>query len=354
MALSNFTTILLLGIVGLNSSALAQGTKAGTEVVVKPTIEYKMDGAKVKEKVVKAKYVVDKVIQFKVTRVLGAEQKTVKGLTFLAPFKVLNSGNSIENFVLNFSYGADKQFSFDKTVIYIDKNRDGKLEASEEVDASVLKRLSPDKSQLVWLGAVTPKSVALNTKVRFGLQAKASGGGKDTVYKKATTYNVVEKEDIVFGDDDSENDAFFNNSYINRYLWSIQTDIDLGMKLSTNIMSADPLNGIAKDKKDAEAGKYFSIPGATHVRSWRIYNDSVVIAKDIHFSIDADSEVERFAKSSKNTWWKSDRRIHILRSSENKIIGEGEYNSRRNSVDFTIKELKGGESVYPHVVTVIK
>jgi len=354
MALSKFRTIFLLSMVAWNSSILAQGTKAGTSVYTYPTVEYRMDGKRVKEEVAKIKYIVDKIVQFKVTRVLELKQTTVKGLTFLAPFKVVNYGNSMENFVLNISYGDAKNFSFEKTVVYIDKNNNGKLEASEEVDNSVVKNLRPDSSQLVWLGAVTPKNIPLNKKVRFGLQAKASKGGENAVYSEATKINNILKEDIVFGDEDSENDDFFNNNYINRYLWTVQQSVDLGMKLEINIMSADPLNGIAKSRKEAESGKFFSIPNATHVRSWKIYNDSVVTAEDIHFSIDEDSKVERFAISSKNTWWKKDKRIHILLSSNNKVIGQGIYNKRKKSVEFTIKELRGGESVYPHVVTVIR
>ena len=354
MALSKFITTCLLGVVVLNSATFAEGTKAGTEVVVTPAIEYIMGGKIVKEQIVKSKYIVDKLVQFKVTRELDLKQTTVKGLTFLAPFNIRNSGNSVENFVLNISYGDVKNFTFDKTVIYIDKNNNGKLEASEEVDANVIKNLRPGSNQIVWLGAVTPQNVVVDKTVRFGLEAQASSGGEGAVYTEASKVNTVLKEDIVFGDGESENDTFFNNTYIDRYLWTIQPSIDLGMKLEINIMSADPVNGIAKTRKEAEAGKFFSIPNATHVRSWKIYNDSVVTAEDIHFSITEDSQVERFAISSKNTWWKNDRRIHVLLSSSNKIIGQGVYNKSKKSVDFTIKELRGGEAVYPHVVTVIR
>jgi hypothetical protein len=354
MALSKFTTILLWSIVALNSSVLAQGTKAGTEVTVEPMIEYIIEGEKVKEQVAKSKYVVDKIIQFKVTRVLEAKQTTVKGLTFIAPFKVVNSGNSIENFVLNMSYGDIKNFTFNKSVIYLDKNNNGKLEVSEEIGSSVVKNLHPDKEQLVWLSATTPNNIALNQRVGFGLQAKASRGEKNGIYLKSSRKNNILREDIVFGDESSENDKFFNNSYINRYLWTVEDNIDLGVKLETNIMSADPLNGIAKSKKEAELGKFFSIPGATHIRSWKIYNNSLITVKDLHFSINAESKAEKFAKNSKSTWWKRESRIHILLSSKNKIVGEGKYNSQKNSIDFTIKELRGGDVVFPHVVTLLQ
>ena len=354
MALSKFITTCLFGMVVLNSSTFAKGTPAGTEIVVTPAIEYVMGGKTIKEQVVKSKYIVDKLIEFKVTRALDLKQTTVKGLTFLAPFNVTNSGNSVENFVLNISYGDVKNFTFDKTVIYIDKNNNGKLEASEEVDANVIKNLHPGSKQIVWLGAVTPANVAVDKKVHFGLKAQASRGGEEAVYTEASKVNRVLKEDIVLGDGESENDTFFNNTYIDRYLWTIQPSIDLGMKLEINIMSADPLNGSAKTRKEAESGKFFSIPNATHVRSWKIYNDSLVTAEDIHFTINEESQVERFATSSKNTWWRNDKRIHILRSSSNKIIGQGVYNKRKKSVDFIIKELRGGEAVYPYVVTVIR
>lgn len=354
MGLSKFTTVLLWGMVALKGSAFAKGTKAGTEVTVEPIIEYTIAGEKVKEEVEKAKYVVDKIVQFKVTRVAEMKQKSVKGLNLLAPFKVENDGNSIENFVLNVSYGRGKRIEFDKTVIYVDKNHNGKLESFEEVESNVIKNLRPGSSQLVWLGAVTPTELPSRKRIRFGLEAKASRGGRDSIYLESARVNNILKEDTVFGDSNSENDDFFNNKYITRYLWSIEKSINLGMKLETNIMSADPLNGIAKTKEEAEAGKFFSIPNATHVQSWKIYNESLVTVKDVYFSIPEKSDVEKFAKSSKYTWWSRDKRIHILLSSDNKIIGEGKYNSKRKSIDFRIKELRGGEVVYPHVVTTIR
>jgi hypothetical protein len=354
MKLSKITTALLLGVVVFSSSSFALGTRAGTIVETEPTIEYEIGSRKIKERVEKAKYIVDKVISFKVERVTRMKQKTIKGLSLLAPFRVSNMGNSMENFVLNLSYGSIKDFSFEKSVIYIDKNRDGELDKSEEVDISVVKDLKPDSNQLVWLGAVTPKTVGLNDRVSFGLKGEASSGGEDSVYKEATKKNDNLKEDIVFGDESSEDDTTENNLYINRYVWSIDSNIELGIKLFTNIISADPVNGVCKNKKDALEGNYFSIPKATNVRSWEIYNNSVVTAEEIKFTVKADKKVERFATSSKNTWWRDDSRVHVLLSSSNKIIGVGKFNSSKDLVEFTIPKMRGGEKVYPHIVTEIK
>ena len=354
MKLSKVTTLLLLGVVGFTSSSFAVGTKAGTIVEATPTIEYEMSGVEKKERVAKTRYIVDKVISFKVSRVTGVKQKTVKGLSLLAPFKVSNMGNSIENFVLNLSYGKIKDFTFESTVIYIDKNNNGKLEDFEEVDMSVVKNLRPDNNQLVWLGAVTPKNIGLNKKVSFGLKGEASSSDESGIYKEATKKNDNAKEDIVFGDSSSEGDTAQDNVYTNRYEWSVDSSVELDIRLSTNIMSADPVNGICKNQADALAGNYFSIPGATNIRSWEIHNDTTVMATDISFSVKADSRVEKFATSSKNTWWKSDSRVHVLLSSNKKIIGFGKFNSSKNSVDFSIKEMRGGEKIYPHIVTEVK
>ena len=354
MKLSKITTALLLGVVVFSSSSYALGTRAGTIVETLPTIEYDIENSRVQERVEKAKYVIDKVISFKVERVTGVKQKTVKGLSLLAPFRVSNMGNSIENFVLNLSYGSVKDFSFERSVIYIDKNRNGELEKSEEVDLSIIKNLKPDSNQLVWLGAVTPKTAGLNDRVSFGLKGKASSGGEESVYKEESKKNDNLKEDIVFGDDRSEDDSVQDNIYINRYVWSIDSNIELGIKLFTNIITADPVNGAARDKKDAQAGNYFAIPGATHVRVWEIYNDTVVTAEDIKFSVKADKKVEKFVRSSKNTWWRGDSRVHVLLSSANKIIGVGKFDSNKNLVEFTIPKMRGGDKIYPHIVTEIK
>jgi hypothetical protein len=263
-------------------------------------------------------------------------------------------GNSTENFILNLSYGKIKDFTFEKSVIYIDKNRNGKLEKSEEVNVDIVRNLSPDSNQLVWLGAVTPNSVDLNEKVSFGLKAEASSNDKKSIYRDVTKINNNQKEDIVFGDDRSEDDMIQDNIYINRYVWSIDSNIELKIKLATNIVTADPLNGVCKSKKDAEEGNYFAISGATVVRSWEIYNDTTITAKNIKFFMSIDKKVEKIATDSKKTWWKSDRRVHILLSSTGKIIGMGKVNSNKNLIEFTIPNIKGGERLYPHIVTEIK
>jgi hypothetical protein len=354
MKLLKVPIVLLLGVVTLNSSLLAVGTPAGTVIDINPTIKYAMNNRKIEEKAPRARYIVDKVISFEVSRVNNIKQKTVKGLTLLAPFRVSNLGNSTENFVLNLSYGKIRDFSFQKSVIYIDKNGNNKLEKSEEVDASIVKNLTPDSNQMVWLGAVTPKNIGLNKKVSFGLKGEASSGDTNAVYKTATKQNDNSKEDIVFADKRSEDDNIQDNIYINRYVWSIKSNVELGIELETNIISADPLNGVCKNKKDANDGNYFSIPGATNIRSWKIYNNTTVTAKDIKFSMKANLAVEKFATSSRNTWWRSDSRVHVLLSSTGKIIGVGRFNRSNNSIDFTVKEIRGGEMVYPHIVTEIK
>ena len=242
---SKITVAVLIGVVAFNSSSFSYGCKVGTVIEVIPTIEYDMTSNQIKDKAPKAKYTIDKIISFKVTRVTDIKQKSVKGLSLLVPFRVSNIDNSTENFVLNLSYGKIKDFTFD-------------------------------------------------------------------------------------------------------------SNIELKIKLATNIVTADPLNGVCKSKKDAEEGNYFAISGATVVRSWEIYNDTTITAKNIKFFMSIDKKVEKIATDSKKTWWKSDRRVHILLSSTGKIIGMGKVNSNKNLIEFTIPNIKGGERLYPHIVTEIK
>jgi len=128
----------------------------------------------------------------------------------------------------------------------------------------------------------------------------------------------------------------------------------LEMKLAWNIISADPINGVCKDINDAKSGKYKAIPGATTVRAWSIINKTPSIAKNVKFSIKIDPKVEKVATTSKNTWWRSDKRVHVIYVQGKGNIGAGRYNAKQNSVDFFFKEIKAGESVHPHIVTEIK
>ena len=495
MKLSRILAITLFGVVAMTNTTMADGTKAGTKITNSASLSYSMGGAEKTFKAPTSAYVVDKVLNFTVDLQKAKEQKFVMGKTSLGQFLLTNNGNSVEDFVLEGSYGKSKAFSFSSVKIYVDRDGNGVLDKGERVDTSVLKRLPIGAKRTIWIEV---KSSLLDNflgkKTDFGLMIRASSSGVNGIYKTETAKNSISKVDVVFADGGRDDDGVRNNMALNRYIWKASSDtapinldrnlnfnhitadpkngttksrkeaesdkfqpiakatrvrvwevknnskikgnnvklsipldlknekvsstskytwwgkqetkvhiiwdeklqkvvgvgkynsrtkaIDfvireiksgqklylhvvtvllqdaklekLEMKLSWNIISADPVNGVCKDSKDAKSGKYKAIPGATTVRSWDIINHTKAVAKDVTFSIEIDSKVEKVATTSKNTWWRSDKRVHVIYVKGKGNIGAGRYNAKRNSVDFFFKEIKAGETIHPHIVTEIK
>ena len=118
MKLSKITTALLLGVMTFSSTASALGTRAGTVIETISSVKYKLGDSSQKMNAPTAKQIVDRLVSFDITRVTGEEQRIVKGENLLAPFKVSNMGNSVENIVLSSTYGERKDFSFENSIIY--------------------------------------------------------------------------------------------------------------------------------------------------------------------------------------------------------------------------------------------
>jgi hypothetical protein len=356
MKLSRILTLALLGTVGFTTSAMAKGTVAGTKISNAPTLTYSMGGTEKKAKAPVASYVVDKVINFTIDLKKAQKQDVAVGKNALGVFLLTNKGNSVESFVLAGNYGSLKDFKFTGSKVYIDKNNNGVLDKAEMKHTPVLPKLAIDGKKTIWIDATTDKKTVIGKGNYYGLLARATARGVKEIYQKQSTKNTMSKVDIVFADAESGGDKIRDNKVINRYIW---TTVDgnnkdkLSIKLQLNWITGDPVNGTSKNWKDAQAGKFKAIPGATAVRRWEIKNASKTIAKDVKFSAKIDGRTEKLATSTKNTWW-SGKVVQRIDDKKWKILGEGKFNKKTNSVDFTFKEIKPNSLVHAYLVTEIK
>jgi len=351
--------ILLFGVVIMTHPSMAEGTQAGTKITNRPTLNYSMGGENRTVNAPESSYVVDKILNFTVDLQKAKEQSFVIGHLVWAEFIVTNKGNSAEDFVLEGSYGRNREFSFNHSKIYIDKNDNGILDNYEKVDTPVLTKLGMDKKKRIWIEMKSSSSDNLiGKKSEFGLKIQASASGVDGIYKSESQKNNISKVDIVFADGGRDEDAVRNNTAVNRYLWkasSVATVFKVDKTLIFNHISADPLHGVAKNRQEAEKDNFQPLSRATRVKIWEVKNSSKGVGENIKVSIPIDKSVERISTTSAYTWWREkDKRVHIiLDEKSNRIIGEGVYNPNTASIDFNIKRIGAGEKLYLHVVTVL-
>jgi hypothetical protein len=492
MKLSKVLAITLFGTIALTSTAMASGTKAGTKITNTPTLSYSMGGTSKTLKAPASSYVVDKVINFTITRSEATEHKVVAGSTKMVEFRLTNIGNSVENFKLSKWHNVNN-IKFLSKKFYIDANGNGKLDKAERTDSTLVKKLAIDGSKKIWMELKIDSKAVVGKHSNSGVLAQAVDASSKPY--SASKVNRMAVEDIVFADgkvyapidkardgkmsmwygftitkgskielekhlefnhitadpkngisksrQEAESDKFqpvvnatrvkifeVKNatkakgknikvsialnltdekvSKTSKYTWwgkqekrvhivwdkkskkvvgvgkynpktkaidFLIKEINAGeklylhvvtvliknakvekleMKLAWNIISADPVNGVCRDANDAKSGKYKAIPGATTVRSWDIINNTKSVAHNVKFSIKIDSKVERVATTSKKTWWRSDKKVHVIYVIGKGNIGEGKYNRKTNSVDFFFKSIKAGEKLHPHIVTEIK
>ena len=356
MKLSKVLTLALLGTVGLTTSAMAKGTVAGTKISNAPTLTYSMGGTEKKAKAPVASYVVDKVINFTIDLKRGQKQNVAVGKNALGVFILTNKGNSVENFVLAGNYGGLKDFKFTGAKIYIDANNNQVLDKAEMKHRSVLPKLAIDGKKTIWIDATTDKKTVIGKGNHYGLLARASSKGAKEIYTKQSAKNTMSKVDIVFADAKWGGDKVRDNKVLKRYIW---TTVDgdnkdkLSIKLQLNWITGDPVNGSSRNWKDSQAGKFKAIPGATAVRRWEIKNNTETVAKDVKFSAKIDGKTEKLATSTKNVWW-SGKVVQRMDDKKWKILGEGKFNAKTNSVDFEFKEIKPKTLVHAYLVTEIK
>jgi hypothetical protein len=360
MKLSRVLAITLLGAIAMTNTAVAKGTAAGTKITNTPMLSYSMGGEKKTLKAPVSSYVVDKVINFTLKRDTATEQKIQVGALAYAPYTLTNIGNSKENFVVRGNQSHVKGFKFTKTMVFVDKNGNGNLDKNEKVATSLVKGLKANKKTKVWIAVQTSTNTAIGKRNAYGIEVRATPKGVKEIYTKQTVKNSMAKMDIVFADGTykASADKVRDNRLILWYGWNtVAVDGKLTTKLSWSRVSADPINGVCKDSKDAATGKYKAIPGATVIKSWYVQNLTKETAKNVKISMKINSKLEKVAKDSKKTWWKNDKRVHLIMNKVNgkwKTVGEGKYNSKTKAIDFVIKEMKPNSTYHLRIVTELK
>lgn len=339
MKISKLFTYFLIATVGFGSTALAEGTEAGTKITNAPTLEYRMDGVLKESKVPEASYLVDKVLNYTVDLQESKERDFVIGKSTLSQFLLTNRGNSVEDFVLKESYGALKSFQFTKIKIYVDKNKNGILDDSEKVHTSVLEKLSIGAKRVIWIEAeTTMMDRFLGKKTNFGLMVRASSSGRDGVYINQSIENSMSKMDVIFADGSGDDDSARNNMAINRYIWKAKKDVKnnrLKILLFKNDVWSDPVNG--KDNPKA-------IPGAVVRKIWKIENNTDEVARDVLFTATANLSIEVIIENKAGTHIENSSRYsypQYANDSKYKNIIYGKIDGNR--INYNIPKIPAGE-----------
>jgi hypothetical protein len=361
MKLSRVLAITLLGAVAMTNTAMAKGTVAGTKITNTPTLTYSMGGTNKTLKAPTSAYVVDKVINFTVSRDTKIEHTVMVGNQAVAPYTITNIGNSRESFVVKGKQSPLKQFSFRKTQIFIDKNGNGVLDKSERVNNNIISKLKIDGKTKVWLAVEANKNTALKKRNGYGVEVRATAKGIKEIYTKQTVKNSMSKVDIVFADGKygAGGDKLRDNRLIVWYNWTTVANTSnvkltiapYGGKIDTAmIVQHDPVNGMRRNGVSPKA-----IPGATVIKRWSIKNNTKTTAKNVKFVMKIDSRKEKFATNNKTTWWanKKGYGTQILWDSKKGLM-KPQGVVRGNKITYTIPEIKPGQTVIPHMVLIVK
>ncbi len=346
MKLSKVLAVALIGTVGFTSSALAGGTKAGTKISNAPTLTYNMGGAEKKATAPVSSYVVDKVINFTLTRSEATEQKVVAGTKKVVEFKLTNIGNSVENFAL-IKWHNIQNVKFLSKKFYVDANGNGVLDPAEKVDTKLLKGLAIDGSKKIWMElAIDPRAV-IGKRSDSGLLAQAV----DKAYKPyvASVKNRINAEDIVFADGayysplDKARDGKMTMWYgftIKQDTTNVKLDI---LKVYEKVVK-DPVNGTNNPK---------AIPGAQILLKYKVVNNTKTVAKNVKFSINYDTSKVRLAQPREIVEYGIKKSYFITDHTFGREVGKS-VETKKGTITFTLPDIKPGVSYYPHTATIIK
>ena len=352
MKLSKVLTIALISTVGFTSTAMAKGTTAGTKILNQPVLEYSFGDVKKTTKAPVASYIVDKVINFTLTRSEAIEHKVVAGTTKLVEFKLANIGNSNENFKLSKWHNV-QDVKFLSKKFYVDANGNGVLDKAEQVDSSLIKELAVDSFKKIWMELkIDPKAV-INKRSDSGLLVQAVNSSSKPYVASAT--NRMNAEDIVFADGsyysklDKARDGKMTMWYgftIMKSDNNVKLDISTYHKDSAITVTYDPINGTKNPK---------AIPGAKLVKRWHIKNNTKTTATNVKFQISIDEKKEFFSKNNNNTWFAKENRPvqHVWKSGKG-VYKDAKCTIKGNSVTCVIPKIEPGVDMQPHIVVEVK
>jgi len=350
MRISRLLTVLFVGTVGLTTAVMADGTEAGTKITNSPTLSYVLGGVTKEDKARESSYIVDKVINFTVDLQESKEKSFIMGKSTLSQFLLTNRGNSIENFILEGSYGKSKAFSFSSTKIYVDKDGDGILDDNEKVHTPVLEKLGMGAKKVVWIEVKTSMmDKILGKKTDFGLMVRASSKGVDNIYTYQSEKNSMFKMDIIFADGSRDDDGARNNMVLNRYIWNTKESNSgsrLDILLTHNQVWSDPINGTNNPK---------AIPGAVVRNIWTIKNQTESVAKNIVFTATADTASEEVKQDKVGTQIEGSKKYKSVQYANDSLYQNITYGEvKGNRVTYTIPKIPAGKLRYIVFYTKIK
>jgi uncharacterized cupredoxin-like copper-binding protein len=345
MKLSKVLAITLLGAVAMTNTAMASGTTAGTKISNTPTLTYSMGGANKSLKAPVSSYVVDKVINFTLTRSEATEHKVVAGRTKIVEFKLTNIGNSKENFKLSKWHNVHN-VKFLSKKFYVDVNGNGVLDKAEKVDNAFVKNLSMDKSRKIWMELkIDPKAV-IGKRSDSGILAQAVNRSLKPYV--ASAKNTMNKEDIVFADGrvyapvDKARDGKMSMWYGFTIIQDVN-NVKLNIVKEYERVVKDPVNGTRNPK---------AIPGAQVLLKYQITNKTKTEAKNVKFTINYDASKVRLAASKEIVEY-GVKKPYFITDSRGRETGRA-VESKKGTITFTIPSIKPGVTYYPHTATIIK
>ena len=343
MKLSNVLAITLLGVVAMTNTAMASGTTAGTTISNTPTLTYSMGGANKRLKAPASSYVVDKVINFTLSRSEATEHKVVAGTTKIVEFKLTNIGNSKENFKL-LKWHNVQNVKFLSKNFYVDANGNGVLDKAEKVDSTLVKNLSMDKSRKVWMELKIDPTAVVGKRSDSGLLAQAVDKGNKPYV--ASAKNRMNKEDIVFADGKDFKDKVRDGKMSMWYGFTIKEDVN-NVKLTIvkeyEKVVKDSVNGTDNPK---------AIPGAQVLLRYQIINNTKTEAKKVTFTVRYDVSKVRLALPKEIVEY-GIKKPYFITDERGHETGEA-VESKQGTITFTLPSIKAGETYYPHTATIIK
>jgi len=347
MKLSKILSVALLGAVAMTSTAMAGGTEAGTIITNTPSLSYSMSGTTKALEAPATSFVVDKKIDFELTRSESTEHKVVAGEKKTVEFQLTNLGNSAETFKLSKWYNEQNVQIISKK-FYVDSNDDGILNENEKVDQDRVENLAANASKKIWMELDIDSNAVIGKRSDSGLLAQAVDNSFNPYVASAT--NTMNAEDIVFADGSvyTPIDVARDGKMSIWYGFTVIEDannVQLNIKLTHDQVWSDPVNGTNNPK---------AIPGAVLRKIWTLTNSTQTIAKNVVFAISADSASEEVKLDLEGTQlangpYESPQYANDIHY-ENMVYGKIEG----DTVTYTIPEIKPNELRYIVFYTTIK
>ncbi len=252
---------------GFCTYAAASGTKAGTDVTNTATLSFGDSAETATEVQSNAEtFKVDKKIDLSVDTIdVAAVQTKPQATNVVLTFKVTNTGNSIQDFVLSTLTSSTKAFNdsvtdtFDaqNVRIYVDSNGNGAFDPDSDVQVDYIDELGIDESKIVFVVADMPENLQNGAAAVYDLQAQVAEGGSAGTKGAVIETDSRDEEDnkltvqIVFADGAGSADGLHDGKYTNVDAYKI---VIANMTIKkTSVVVSDPVNDTSKPKR---------IPGA--------------------------------------------------------------------------------------------